>query len=225
MEKSFGNINIYSVSNTEEDSLNELQLIGSMQEKVLKDVVYQNLGDYISDSSFNSNYIFSNIFSEVPQNLIDKNSNSWNIQNSTSKYDILEFPNWKETKSFLPIEINGVIKDNKIILSIKSLLPSLETSSAMIQISDFAENSQIVVTNDLEFIDDYYQVRIANIPNVLDPKLTQNQKLGTTFIKYNQNLKINLSAAYDQRNQEIIIPNNELSLLFPNKTSFYKQRL
>lgn len=218
LEKSFEKIHVYSVHLQNKSSENsKIEKISSNQKNVTKDIVFNSVGNYITDSSFNNNYIFSNLHNERVSQLVTKTDTGWSIKNQTKDFDSLVLPNWKYTQSFLPVNITAQMDENgnNITVTIQAILPEITTFTDTYSLQEFAQNQIISVPVELLFIDDYYFIKVDKQSNILDPSNNEKQDIGTSFVQYDQDLKIIISANLDNRQQSIVIPKTLLQQLFP----------
>lgn len=216
-EKTFGNLVVYQVKNRE-DIQTTIDQISSSQDKVLEDVVYLQMGDYVSNSNYDLDWPFSQLKSEIPPGIFQTPEGNWQIDSQvSSNVDKIYLPDWGETNSYLPIKISGILSGANLTLKIESLLPSLLISDNKTPLSNFASTNSIQIDQEVDFESDYYQTKIGEETSVLEPGVSGEQPLGVVFIKPGENLEITLEASYDRRSQTVIIPASSLSELMPQK--------
>ena len=217
----FEDIEVYYIDHSKVTNPQKVQKTGNIQPKILHDTVFETQGDYIADKSFDNNYLFSNIHSELLGSLVSKDTQSLQIsaESQTFKKDnnTLVLPSWQSTGSYLPVEISAQVNNSELTLSVASILPTISSKNETIQLNKLADKIDIDFTSELEFDDDYYQVVIEKNTTTLDPLSTDPQNLGLAYISATEDLFITLEAAYDTRSQVIRIPKETLSVLFPKQ--------
>lgn len=213
-EKVFDSIEVYFV---EKQAKQEVRKIGSDQSKILNDYVYSENGDYIIDTNYSENYLFSYVKSELIDNSLEINNGALVLKTNIKNAKDINLANWNKTNSSLPVFVSAQTDGENLIITVENILPTINIDGETYDISGFANKSSVVFETKLEFEDDYYQTVISKNTAILDPTDSSTQTLGTGFITPNGNLEINIEASYSKQKQLVTIPAEILIELFPKE--------
>ena len=137
--QSFNFLKVYQVQSDDESWITSspTTVVNTVTERVRKDVIYDEVGDYISVTNSDLAYPFAHLAKETSRSYsLTGDSISTSVQFEGNS---LSLPDWRKTSKTIPVEISAkLVTASSLQLTLTSILPTITSGDQSLSLSDTA---------------------------------------------------------------------------------------